>query len=135
MSTIQPIINVLHDYHHKKRTLSNAEMVSMLKMLKKLTEHKTVINSLIFFFSTLDTLHKKQNSLSPRERQVLYHIGTGSKSADIARILKLSTSTVETHRKNIRKKLKLVGKGKLIEYAIINNLQLQHYPYNHDDEN
>ena len=40
----------------------------------------------------------------------------------ISEILQIKLSTVETHRKNIRRKLKIKGKGKLYEYAIISNL-------------
>ncbi|VAV85736.1 hypothetical protein MNBD_BACTEROID02-34 [hydrothermal vent metagenome] len=50
-------------------------------------------------------------------------MGNGNESKTIAIQLELSTSTIETHRKNIRKKLGLVGNGKLLEYAILNNLQ------------
>jgi two-component system nitrate/nitrite response regulator NarL len=122
MSTIKQIITLLENHHKNEKTLSKTEIISILESVKYVSENKKAINSLIFFFSTIQD-DNKSNTLTTRERQILYYIGIGEKSAEIANILKLSMSTIETHRKNIIRKLHLVGKGKLIEYAILNNLQ------------
>ena len=135
MNTIKQIVLLLENHHKKGRTLSKTEVVYILESVKNVTEHKNAINSLIFFFSTLnDDSITKLNTLTTREHQVLYYVGNGEKSAEIATILKLKTSTIETHRKNIIKKLHLVGKGKLIEYAILNNLQQRINPSINDDK-
>jgi len=49
--------------------------------------------------------------LTPTEIQVANFIKHGSSSKDIAESLSLSQRTVDTHRYNIRKKLKISGKG------------------------
>lgn len=135
MSLVKQIISLLENHHKKGKTLSKTEVLSILESVKDVTEHKKTINSLIFFFSTLkDDNNITLNTLTKREQQVLYYVGNGKKSAAIATILKLSMSTIETHRKNIIKKLQLVGKGKLIEYAILNNLQQKKYLSKSDDD-
>jgi DNA-binding CsgD family transcriptional regulator/PAS domain-containing protein len=48
--------------------------------------------------------------LTPTEMKVCRQIMTGSSSKDIADALNLSVGTVNTHRKNIRKKLNLQGR-------------------------
>lgn len=45
--------------------------------------------------------------LSPREQEILYYLGKGKKSAEIAKILFLSAKTVNAHRQNIKRKLQL----------------------------
>lgn len=55
-------------------------------------------------------INKKEISLSPREIEVSDMIKNGLKSKEIAKELKLSIKTIETIRKNIRKKLKISNK-------------------------
>lgn len=47
------------------------------------------------------------NSLTSREREILGHIAKGMKNKEIGAALEISTKTVEKHRSNILKKLKL----------------------------
>ena len=122
MSTIKNVINAINGINKKGKLLSKEDVILILEATKEVSTHKKMINSLIFFFSTMNTTTSFKK-LTNREQQVLYLIGNGLKTSEIAIQLKLSSSTIETHRKNIRKKLNLVGKGKLIEYAILNNLQ------------
>lgn len=63
-----------------------------------------------------------QSGLTPREREVLRLIGTGNTPAEIARELKLSVNTVETHRKHLKEKLGLNSSRDLFKYAIKNSL-------------
>ena len=60
--------------------------------------------------------------LTKRENQIFKFIGERLTTKEIAKILELSPSTIETHRKNIRRKLKLKGKSNLFEYALLFNL-------------
>lgn len=50
-------------------------------------------------------------NLSPTEVKVCQMISAGYQGKEIADLLKISFSTVETHKKNIRKKLNLTGKS------------------------
>jgi two-component system invasion response regulator UvrY len=65
--------------------------------------------------------HKDSRSfdklLSDRELTVLTHIGAGQDDGEIARLLNLSTATVEKHRFNILGKLGLDGTKELVRYA------------------
>ena len=56
--------------------------------------------------------------LSNREREVLQLIAEGRTSKDIARALYVSPTTVDTHRKNIMKKLGIHTTAGLVKYAI-----------------
>lgn len=56
--------------------------------------------------------------LTPREREVLQLIAEGKNSKEIAARLHLSVKTVETHRRNIMRKLKINSVAGLTKYAI-----------------
>ncbi len=60
--------------------------------------------------------------LTPRERQVVKLIAEGYRNKDIARHLSLSTKTIEKHRSNFMKKLRLHNTAEITVYAIENNL-------------
>jgi len=57
-------------------------------------------------------------TLSDRELDVLLLIGKGYGSQQIAQQLHVSVKTVETHRANLKLKLKLGSGGELLQYAI-----------------
>ena len=52
----------------------------------------------------------KQFNLSPREKQILSLIKQGKKTKEIAEIMGVAPSSIDTHRNNIRTKLKLSNK-------------------------
>jgi two-component system NarL family response regulator len=56
--------------------------------------------------------------LGAREREVLQLLAEGLTSAEIAQRLHVSTSTVETHRRNIMRKLDIHNVAALTKYAI-----------------
>lgn len=56
--------------------------------------------------------------LSPREQQVMRLVVEGKSSKQIAEILSLSPKTIENHRFNLMKKLKVSNKMELIRYAV-----------------
>jgi DNA-binding NarL/FixJ family response regulator len=57
-------------------------------------------------------------SLSPREREVLQLIAEGHSTKEVARVLKVSVKTVETHRRQLMNKLDLFSVAELTRYAI-----------------
>ena len=61
--------------------------------------------------------HKTDN-LTPREREVLKLIAEGYTSRDIATLLHRSRKTVEAHRGNLMKKLRVHDRVELVRYAI-----------------
>lgn len=58
------------------------------------------------------------NSLGNREEQILKLIADGYRSKDIAQRLSISPSTVDVHRRNIKRKIGLCNVAELTKYAI-----------------
>lgn len=56
------------------------------------------------------------NSLTDREIQIINHIKEGASSKEIATSLNISLKTVEVHRHNILKKLKLKNSASLVNF-------------------
>jgi len=90
--------------------------------LKKLIEAiRAVVSNETFFDDAItakDELTKENILLSTREKEILKLIGEGKTSNEIADVLFISKSTVDTHRKNILKKMNLYGKTDLIRFAV-----------------
>lgn len=63
--------------------------------------------------------------LSDRELQVFELIGEGMKTKNIAKHLKLSVKTIETHRRHIKNKLSLSSGTELVRAAIMWTLEKQ----------
>lgn len=62
--------------------------------------------------------NKSKSVLSSREKEILSLIGRGKTSHEIAEDLFIGKSTVDTHRKNMIRKLGLSGPGELLRYAV-----------------
>jgi DNA-binding CsgD family transcriptional regulator len=60
--------------------------------------------------------------LSPREIEIIKLIKLGQGNKQIFAQLSLSIYTIETHRKNIYRKLNLKGVGELIQFASEHNI-------------
>lgn len=58
------------------------------------------------------------DSVTPRELQLLTMLADGKTSKDIARELKISVYTVDTHRSRLMRKLKLRTIGEVIRFAL-----------------
>lgn len=65
-----------------------------------------------------DAENCEPTDLSPREFEVLQLITKGKKTQDIAEKLHVSVHTINSHRKNILKKLNLKSPAELIVYAM-----------------
>lgn len=62
--------------------------------------------------------NKNAGPLTTREQSVLLLVAEGKSSRDVAKLLDISARTVETHRKNIKKKLGIGTTAGLTRYAI-----------------
>lgn len=60
--------------------------------------------------------------LSKQEKEIIKYIVEGKTSKEIALLLFITKNTVDTHRKNINRKLELSNNGSLIKFANENNL-------------
>ena len=60
--------------------------------------------------------------LTKREVEILTHLAEGNPNREIGKMLHISTRTVDTHRSNILKKLKVRTNAELVKIAIQNGL-------------
>jgi len=65
---------------------------------------------------------RERSLLTHRERSIVELVAKGYTNKQIARLLKISVKTVETHRGAIRSKLNLSSPAALIRYAIRNHI-------------
>jgi len=65
---------------------------------------------------------RERSQLTHRQRSIVQLIAEGYTNKQIARLLKISVKTVETHRGAIRSKLNLSSPAALIRYAIRNHI-------------
>ena len=76
------------------------------------------------FSPTLDRINSTESSsgdgmpLTTRERTVLRLLAKGASNKHVARELDISVRTVETHRRNIKRKLDIDSSAGLVRYAI-----------------
>ena len=61
-------------------------------------------------------------SLSFREREILRLLAGGMTNKEISQLLYISINTVETHRKNIMRKLNLHNLSEIIKYTLIHGI-------------
>ena len=66
--------------------------------------------------------HGTLSVLTKRELEILAHLADGKTNRDIGKMLHISTRTVDTHRSNILKKLKVKTNAELTKLAIANGL-------------
>ena len=57
--------------------------------------------------------------LSPRELEVLQLVGAGKTSKEIARDLNVSVRTIDVHRANLKRKLRVKNTSELVKYAVV----------------
>ncbi|WP_298313516.1 response regulator transcription factor [uncultured Aquimarina sp.] len=100
--------------------LKNSPLEEVLTAIQEVMKGNTYFDATIdpSFFSEDTEQQSKKTVLSKSEREILTLIGQGKTSSEIAAIRFNSVSTIETHRKNIIRKLGLHGKGELLRYAI-----------------
>lgn len=91
--------------------------------LSKVVEAIRTVAQKKFFFDTSiigekNTSTHEEILLSRREIEIVRLIGEGKTSTEISEILFIGKSTVDTHRKNILKKLNIHGKTDLMRFAV-----------------
>ncbi|MDP5231348.1 MAG: response regulator transcription factor [Cellulophaga sp.] len=96
--------------------LKNSSLDVVLEAIRKVDKGETYFDKKI----QLDVPIKNSSKsiLSSREKEILMLIGRGNTSHEIASELFIGKSTVDTHRKNMIRKLGLSGSGELLRYAM-----------------
>ena len=101
-SDFSEVLNAVEHVMEGRRYLSTAIADEVLEMLLNAEAGKD---------ETLDLL-------SPREREILQLVAEGNSNAVIADKLSLSVRTVESHRLNLTKKLRITSHADLVKFAI-----------------
>ena len=77
------------------------------KKVERLLEENTFLRDNYLLFA----------SLTERERTILSYLAKSNSASEIAQLLSISVHTVETHRKNLRKKLGISTAFELSKFA------------------
>ncbi len=95
--------------------MKNSSLKKVLEAIRIVAKNGNYFDDSI---TTTDVTSKEEIVLSTREKEILRLIGEGKTSQEIADILFIGKSTVDTHRKNILKKMNIQGKTDLIRFAV-----------------
>lgn len=95
--------------------MKNSPLKKLIEAIKIVAKGETFFDDEITSF---DTTSKEEILLSSREKEILRLIGEGKTSNEIADLLFIGKSTVDTHRKNILRKINVHGKTDLIRFAV-----------------
>jgi DNA-binding NarL/FixJ family response regulator len=102
--------------------LKDADPDELIYTIREVMENTHVMNFQKVLFQISDTkypdLFKEKFSLTKRELQILIMIKEGKNNKDIAEELHISLFTVESHRKNIHKKLGVNSVNELMLMAM-----------------
>lgn len=95
--------------------MKNSPLKKVIEAIRAVAANQTFFDDAII---TKDQANKENILLSSREKEILRLIGEGKTSLEIAHQLFISKATVDTHRKNIVKKMNIYGKTDLIRFAV-----------------
>ncbi len=106
--------------------LKNSADADLIRAVRAVSEGKSFFSPVISKMLLEDYIRQIRDKevedsydlLTPREREILQLLAEGKANKEVAKILKLSLYTVETHRGNILEKLNLHGVPELILYAV-----------------
>lgn len=96
--------------------MKNSSLSKVVEAIRIVAQNKTFFDENII--SDRNAVTQEELVLSKREIEIVRLIGEGKTSAEISEILFIGKSTVDTHRKNILKKLNIHGKTDLMRYAV-----------------
>lgn len=95
--------------------MKNSSLTKVVEAIRIVAQGGTFFDDAI---ASKDSETKEQILLSTREKEILRLIGEGKSSIEISELLFIGKSTVDTHRKNILRKLNIHGKTDLIRFAV-----------------
>jgi len=102
--------------------LKNAPLKDLVQAIKVVHDGYSYFDGNLILQS--EKSFEEEVSFSNREREIIRLIGAGHTSLEISAMLTISKNTVDTHRKNILKKLGNNGKNELIKYAVQINSEI-----------
>lgn len=95
--------------------MKNSSLKKVLEAIRIVAKEGAFFDDVI---SSKDSITKEEIVLSTREKEILRLIGEGKSSLEISEMLFIGKTTVDTHRKNILRKLNIHGKTDLIRFAV-----------------
>ncbi len=106
-----------------KKETSPEELIKVIELDKKAAFYTNKnTNQRQNGYSNLDNIITNRYRLSKQEKEVIKNIIDGKTSKEIGDFLFISKTTVDTHRKNIFRKLQISNSASLIKFANENNL-------------
>ncbi len=106
-----------------KKETSSEELINVIELEKSFPFYTNKnSNNGINKFRVVDEALINKFRLSNQEKEIIKYIVAGKTSKEISVALYISKNTVDTHRKNIHKKLELTNSSSLIKFANENNL-------------
>lgn len=96
--------------------MKNSALSKVVEAIRTVAEKKTYFDDIVISDKSVFT--KEEIVLSKREIEIVKLIGEGKSSSEISDLLSIGKSTVDTHRKNILKKLNIHGKTDLMRFAV-----------------
>lgn len=108
-------INNMLDNGANGYLLKNATKIEMITVITTVMAHKQYLSK-----ETAEIIKENNDKipiLTRREKEILKLIAEGLTSASIGKLLFISTTTVDTHRKHILEKLKVNNTANLIKQA------------------
>ena len=101
---------------------------SLIAAVESLRAHKPFLTSTVTEFVLDDYIHRAEEdvanagTVTPREREIIQLLAEGKSNKETASALSVSVKTVEAHRANIMRKLRLRSVSDLVRYAIRNKI-------------
>jgi DNA-binding NarL/FixJ family response regulator len=101
---------------------------SLIAAVESLRQHKPFLTSTITEFVLDDYIHRNEDGgtghtmVTPREREIIQLLAEGKSNKETASALSVSVKTVEAHRANIMRKLRLRSASDLVRYAVRNRI-------------
>jgi DNA-binding NarL/FixJ family response regulator len=100
----------------------SSELASAVKTVAKRNKYLSQGASVKMMNFILNEKKNKSPKLSNREHEVLTCIADGETNKEVGSVLSISSRTVETHRRNILKKLGVKNTVEMVRYAINHKL-------------
>jgi DNA-binding NarL/FixJ family response regulator len=103
---------------------------NLIAAVDSLRQHKSFLTSAVAEFVLDDYVRRADSAkdeiamvaLTPREREIVQLVAEGQTIKEAAAKLGLSVKTIESHRANIMKKLRLRSVSEIVRYAIRNKI-------------
>ena len=95
--------------------MKNSSLQTLLDAIRSVARNETFFDNAI---TARDEGSKETIIISSREKEILRLVGEGKSSQEIADILTIGKATVDTHRKNLMKKINIKGRTELIRFAV-----------------